>query len=297
MARSTHTSRSLAEEIQRLNLCIPSTLLQCYDAYRTQLLQPLCESSLPILRALEALNSIRTAPETSFHDFFNPVAWVGSIYADREPAGTTIVVSPMALHVANAMKGSPSILHYLIAQDTDRLRVALARFSDKHIHRLGVIAKAGFTDDGVLENREQVLTYIAANCSSSVEALILETPELLTLAPSRVIQMPDMVSSSRQQILAISHKYPVPFHPVELECYTASEIEEYAEDDHDFYLSGRVRHCAICEKCHEALSKRKIQLHSPSAVSMLVDSYENTNGRESKDSEDELRHFPTILPC
>lgn len=297
MARATHTSRSLAEEIQRLNLCIPSTLLQCYEAYRTQLLQPLCESSLPILRALDALNSIRTTHETSFHDFFNPVAWVRSIYADKEPAGTAIVVPPMALHVAQAMKGSGSILHSLISQDTDRLRAALVRFSDKHIHLLGLIAEAGFTDNVELEIREEVLTYIAANCSSSVEALILETPELLTLAPNRVIHMPDMVAFFRKQILAVSQKYPVPFQPIELECYTSSEIEEYATDDHDFYLSGRVRHCAICERCHEALSKRKMQLHSPSAVSMLVDSYENTNSREPKDSEDELRHFPTILPC
>ena len=156
---------------------------------------------MPLLRTLKVLNSIRTVPETSFHDLFNPLAWVKEISAETEPAGTTITVPPLALHVANAMKSSTSILHVLIAQDADRLRAAFAQFSDEHLYLLGAIAKAGFTDDTVLDGREDILRYIAANCSSSVESLLLNTPELLALAPSRTIQMQDMVAASKRTIL------------------------------------------------------------------------------------------------
>ena len=297
MALATQRSMSLSEEFQRLNLCIPSTLLQCYDSHRAQLLQPLCTQPMPLLRTLNVLNSIRTLSETSFHDLFNPLAWVKEISAETEPAGTAITVPPLALHVANAMKSSTSILHVLIAQDTDRLRAGFARFSDEHLYLLGAIAKAGFTDDTVLEDREDILRYIAANCSSSVESLILNTPELLALAPSRTIQMPDMVAASKRTILEISQKYPVPFQPYELECYTGNEVEEYAKDDLAFYLSGKVRHCGICETCHEALTNRKIELHAPSEVSRIVDSYENRRSVEQKGPEDEFRHFKSTLPC
>ena len=297
MARAPQRSMSLSEEFQRLNLCIPSTLLQCYDSYRTQLLKPLCIQPMPLNRTLLALNSIRTMSETSFHDLFNPLAWVKKIAAETEPAGTTITVPPLAIHVANAMKSSTSILHQLIAQDTDRLRAALSWLSDEHLRLLGSIANAGFTDNTVLESREDILRYIAANCSSSVESLILNTPDLLTLAPYRKVRMPDMIAASKQTILEISQKYPVPFQPYELKCYTNSEIEEYAADDLAFYLSGKVRHCAICEACHESLTNRKIELNTPSEVSRIVDSYENRRSVEQADPEDEFRHFGSTLPC
>lgn len=294
MARATPRSMSLSEEFQRLNLCIPSTLLQCYDSYRTQLLQPLCLQSMPLLNAL---NSIRSVPETSFHDLFNPLAWVKEISAETEPAGTAITVPPLAIDVANAMKSSTSILHQLIDQDTNRLRAAFSWLSDEHLRLLGSIAKAGFTDATVLDGREDTLGYIAANCSSSVESLILNTPELLTLAPYRQVRMPDMVAAAKRTIFEISQKYPVPFQPYELECYTSSEVEEYAKDDLAFYLSGKVRHCGICETCHEALTNRKIELHAPSEVSRIVDSYEGRRSVEQKGPEDEFRHFKSTLPC
>ncbi len=297
MARAPQRSMSLSEEFQRLNLCIPSTLLQCYDSYRTQLLQPLCIQPMPLNRTLLALNSIRSMPETSFHDLFNPLAWVKKIAAETEPVGTVITVPPLAIHVANAMKSSTSILHQLIDQDTERLRMALSWLSDEHLWLLGSIAKAGFTDTIVLEGREDILRYIAANCSSSVESLILSTPDLLTLAPYRKVRMPDMIAESKRTILEISRKYPVPFQSYELKCYTNSEIEEYAQDDLAFYLSGKVRHCAICEACHESLTNRKIEIHSPSEVSRIVDSYENRRSVEQTHPEDEFRHFGSTLPC
>ena len=297
MARVPQRSMSLSEEFQRLNLCIPSTLLQCYDSYRTQLLQPLCLQSMPLNRTLNALNSIRSVPETSFHDLFNPLAWVKQIAAETEPTGTAITVPPLAIHVANAMKSSTSILHQLIDQDTDRLRAALSWLSDEHLRLLGSIAKAGFTDTAVFDGRDDTLRYIAANCSSSVESLILNTSELLTLAPYRKVRMPDMVAAAKRTILETSQKYSVPFQPYELECYTGSEIEEYAKDDLAFYLSGKVRHCGICGTCHEALTNRKIELHAPSEVSRIVDSYENRRGGEQADPEDEFRHFGSTLPC
>jgi hypothetical protein len=252
---------------------------------------------MPFHLVLNALNSIRTVSDTSFYDLFNPLAWVRDIPAETRPAGTVITVPPLALHVANAVKSSTSILHVLIARDRDQLRTGFARLSDEHVRQIGAIAKAGFTDNTVLENREDILWYIAANCSFSVESLILNTPELLILAPNRTIRMPDMVAASKQTILELSKKYPVPFQPFELECYTNSEVEEYATDELAFYLSGKVRHCGICGKCHEAMTNRKIELHAPSDVSRIVDAYENQHNVEQNYPEEAFHHFKSTLPC
>jgi hypothetical protein len=176
--------------------------------------------------------------------------------SDTAAAGREITLTPLPSQIAAAMCSHESTFMSLIAQETAKLMNATSHFTDAQVAHLGEIAMAGFVDVVEISNREAVLAYIAANTSEILEMYIKTNPAILSVAPARTIQMPDMVTMVKDQLLYLSSTAGIPIEPAELECLSPSEIELFAGNQTAMLLSGRSRHMAICPTCLKKLSDR-----------------------------------------
>jgi hypothetical protein len=234
---------------------LPSTLMECFDAYREEkykeAIKIVPESTLAWF--LNMLNLYR-GPEDrkeSLLEVFDPSMYTENHPAWETPPGTIIELpAPTSEIVAIAEKESELVE---AARDEIRqFRDHADSYDDEELMQLGEIAKAGIADqEKVFQTREEVLGYLALNSSAVIEELWVADASEWLEAPVRRVEFPDMVARRREQLL-LGQLAPA-LKEQDFVCFTDDEVWKFACDMRSLFWHDRSRHLAICTGCQKRL--------------------------------------------
>jgi len=237
--------------VEELNQYIlPSTLMQCFDAYREEnykeAIKLVPEPTLAWFLVL--LNRYR-GPEDrkdSLLEVFDPSLYTENHPAWERPPGRIIELPALTSEIVDrAQKDSEmtkvagqEILHFRDHADT---------YDDEELMQPGAIAKAGLADmEKAFETRDEVVRYLALNASSRIEDLWVAGASEWLEAPARRIEFPDMVARRRGQLAG---QLAPSLTEKDFVCYSDHELRTFACDMRSLFLHDRSRHLAVCTKC------------------------------------------------
>jgi hypothetical protein len=242
--------------IQELNQYIlPSTLMESFDAYREAAYKQAL-SSIPkttVAWFLDMLNRFR-GPEDrkeSLLEVFDPSMFTVNHPAWESPPGTAIDLPALTSDIAsNAEKGSE--MAEMAREEVWRFREHSDTYDDGELMELGLIAIAGLADQGrTFKDREAVIRYLALNASAGMEDLWTVDDREWLEAPTRHIELPDMVARRREQLLQGAG--PATLRAEDFSCYSDDEVRTFALDMRSLFLHDRIRHLAVCSRCQTRL--------------------------------------------
>lgn len=237
---------------------LPVTLEECVDQYRIDRIEQVDHELGLTIDDYVHLRPLDDSPIRHIAGLFDPLGFFADSSLAQLPPATQALLPPVPSSLAEfdprfATWSAPFI---------EQMKQRLESVSQATVLRLASAIATSYFDTRHTfgKSRDRAVAYLAMNSADNPARQHIG--EIRWESHRRVLDIPDMVETRKQDLRALFDEVKLPLRPVELEHIEDQVLFEYAADMRMFVLEQN-RHIVFCSKCSARVLEVNSQLYSP----------------------------------